>query len=223
MKKLLSFACAIAVGVALSSSAFADITNNSGAGFLIPDNDPNGFSTDIVIGANETISDVSITLFGAGHTWIGDLVVTVSNGSTSADLLFRPGQVGGAGSGDSSNLGVPPDVPGGQIPAGADYTFADGGADLWAAVAALGGTEFLPSGTYGATTVDGVPVSLAALFGGQSTAGTWTLTISDNAGGDLGGIDGWGISFISTPAIPEPGSLALLSVLGVACVVRRRR
>jgi hypothetical protein len=222
MKKLLSFACAIAVGVALSSSAFADITDNTGAGFVFPDNDPNGFSTDIVIGANETISDVSITLFGAGHTWIGDLVVTVSNGSTSADLMFRPGQVGGVGAGDSSNLGLPPEVSG-QIPAGTDYTFADGGADLWAAVAALGGTEFLASGTYGATTVDGAPVSLAALFGGQSTAGTWTLTISDNAAGDLGAIDGWGISFVSTAAIPEPGSLALLSVLGVACVVRRRR
>ena len=216
MKKLLSFACAIAVGVALTSTSFADFSDNSGAGFLIPDNDELGISSDISIGIDETISDVSITLFDTTHTWVGDLVVTISNGTTTADLMFRTGNDNPAagGFGDSDNLL-------------GDYTFADGGQNLWAFVDG-GVNQDIPSGeTWEASTTGpigvGTSVDLSALFGGSSTAATWTLFVSDNAGGDTGDVGSWGISFVSSAAIPEPGSLALLSVLGVACVVRRRR
>jgi hypothetical protein len=214
MKKILSFACAIAVGVALCSSALADITDNSGAGFSIPDNDPAGVSSSITIAGNEVISNLEVTLFGAAHTWVGDLVVTISNGTTTADLMRRTGNPdpSSGGFGDSDDLG-------------GDYTFADGEANLWTWVD--GNTGVIPSGRWEASTTGpvgvGTPVDLSALFGGQSTLGTWTLAISDNAGGDIGDIQGWGISFTSSAAIPEPGSLALLGVMGVACIIRRRR
>lgn len=211
MKKCLTLA--IAVACCVSATALrADITDNSGAGFTIPDlvgGVPGQDSSSIVIGANEIISDVEVTLFGASHTWIGDLNVTISNGSTTADLLIRTGRTGGTGSGDSSNIG-------------ADYTFSDDGGDFWAAAAGAGGDDVIAGGDYFATTTDGAPVSLASLFAGQSTAGTWTLTISDNAGGDTGAINGWGITLTST-AIPEPGMIGLLSVAGLGLVARRRR
>lgn len=210
MKKLLSFACAAILGVALCTSSVADVVDNSGGGFGFPDNDPAGASSTITIGANEIITDVDVTLRGADHTWVGDMNVSLTSpGGTTADIMVRTGRTGGVGSGDSSDLG-------------GDYTFSDGGADWWAAAAAAGGADVIASGTYGATTVDGALVSLAAAFAGESTAGTWTLTISDNAAGDLGDIDGWGLS-ITSAVIPEPGSLALLGIMGVACVVRRRR
>ncbi|MDG1808699.1 MAG: PEP-CTERM sorting domain-containing protein, partial [Pirellulaceae bacterium] len=78
-------------------------------------------------------------------------------------------------------------------------------------------------GTYAPSGVADAPVSLAGSFGGASTQGTWTLFMSDAAQGDIGSITGWGISFSSGAAIPEPGSLALLGAMGLACIVRRRR
>lgn len=215
MKKLLSFAGALALGFALCTSSFADIVDNSGAGFAIPDNDPAGTTSVINIAADECITDVAVTLFATDHTWIGDMTVTITSPSgTTADLMVRVGDTTG-GAGDSSDLG-------------GDYTFADGGADLWAAAGAAGGADVIASGTYAATgigdagTGTGTPVSLAALFAGEKTAGAWTLFASDGAGGDLGNVGSWGLNITST-AVPEPGSLVLLGAMGVACIVRRRR
>lgn len=215
MKKLLSYAGAVALAFAFCTSGVADIVDNSGAGFAIPDNDAAGMTSVINIGANECITDVEITLFGTNHTWIGDLVIQVTspNGST-ADLAVRVGDTTG-GSGDSSDLG-------------GDYTFTDAGGDLWAAANAGANGDVIAPGPYTATgigdaaTGTGTPVSLAGLFGGEKTAGAWTLFIQDNAAGDTGDIAGWGLNITST-AIPEPGSLVLLGAMGVACAVRRRR
>ena len=65
--------------------------------------------------------------------------------------MFRTGQLGGVGAGDSSDLG-------------GDYTFVNfaDGADWWAAANAAGGADVIAPGTYGATGVDGVAVALEA-------------------------------------------------------------
>ncbi len=210
MKKILSCAIATAFSMAMISPSLADLIDNSGPGFSIPDNDPAGASSSIVIGANEIISDVDVTLFGADHTWVGDLVATIEHvdTATGATLFFRTGQIG-ISSGDSSNLS-------------GNYTFSDGGADWWAEAAARTGGEALTPGTYAASGFENAAVSLAAIFSGQSTAGTWTLTISDNSQDDFGLIAGWGLSFTSTP-IPEPGTFGVLTFAGVGLLVRRRR
>ena len=209
MKRYFTVTSAIAVGLMMASASIADITDNSGAGFSIPDNDPAGITSAIVISADETINDVSVTLFGATHSWVGDVTATVSNGTTTADLMVRVGDPGGT-SGDSSTLD-------------GNYTFADGGDDFWTAADNAGFGSPIPVGTYAPSGVADAPVSLAGSFGGASTQGTWTLFMSDAAQGDIGSITGWGISCSSGAAIPEPGSLALLGAMGLACIVRRRR
>ena len=209
MRRYFTVMGALTAGLLMASGAVADITDNSGAGFSIPDNSPAGITSDISIGADETITDVSVTLFGAQHSWVGDLTATITNGTETAALFVRVGDPGGT-SGDSSTLD-------------GDYTFADGGDDLWAAADAAGFGVAIPVGTYAPSGVADAPVSLAGTFGGVSTQGTWTLFMSDAAQGDTGSITGWGISFSSGAAIPEPGSLALLGAMGLACIVRRRR
>ena len=225
MKKLLSFACAIAVGAALSSMTYADVVNNNATFIDIPDNDPNGVSSDInFFGTNEIVDgDIEITLFDANHTWVGDLIVTIGNTqSGSIDLMYRTG----GGNGDSSDLGD-------------DYTFVsfqnlnppdngafDPGGNWWGAANLAGSADVIPGGNaihYGATGENNVASDLAAFFAGDSTDDTWTLFISDNAGDDTGFIaGGWGIAITSSP-IPEPGTFTVLGVLGAVCVFRRQR
>lgn len=194
----------------MASASFADITDNSGAGFNIPDNDPAGIFSTINIAADETITDVTVTLFGLDHTWVGDVTAeVVHDGATKAVLFERIGDPGGT-SGDSSAFQ-------------GDYTFVDTGADLWAEADAAGFGEVIPPGFYAPSGLAGVPVSLAGTFAGESTLGDWTLFMNDVASGDTGSITGWGISFSFGAAVPEPGSLAILGAMGLACVIRRRR
>ena len=211
MKRLLKGTSAIAIGLMMVGASFADITDNTGGGFAIPDNDPAGIFSTINIGADETITDVTVTLFGLSHTWVGDVTAEIiHDGATTAVLFERVGDTGGT-SGDSSAFG------------GGDYTFADGGDDLWAAADAAGFGEPIAAGTYAPSGQFNTPVSLAGTFAGESTSGSWTLFMNDVANGDEGSITGWGISFSSSAAIPEPGSFALLGALGLGCVIRRRR
>jgi subtilisin-like proprotein convertase family protein len=204
---------AIAVFAMFGASTLnGDVVDNTGAGFSIPDGVIAGASSSINIATNETINgNVELTIRGFTHTWVGDIVATLTGPGGSATILFRTGEPG-AGFGDSSNLnGV--------------YTFSDDGANIWA-VANSGNSLFdIPSGDYQASSTGpigvGSPVLLNPVFFGDSTAGTWTLTISDRVAGDVGAITGWGISLQSF-AIPEPG-FALFGLTGLGLVVRRRR
>jgi hypothetical protein len=204
---------AIAILAMMAGSVLnADVVDNSGAGFSIPDDDLVGASSSINIGANETINgNVELTIRGFTHTWIGDLVATLSGPGGSATILFRTGEPAG-GFGDSSNLD-------------GTYVFSDDGANIWAAAGGLGDGQAVPSGDYQASTTGainvGTPVLLNPIFFGDTTAGTWTLTISDRAGGDIGAIAGWGIA-VQSFAIPEPG-FALFGLMGLGLVIRRRR
>jgi subtilisin-like proprotein convertase family protein len=61
-----------------------------------------------------------------------------------------------------------------------------------------------------------------ANFIGESITGTWTLQGTDSVGGDIGTVGGWAMN-ITTNAIPEPGSILLLSAFGLVGLVRRHR
>lgn len=188
---------AASAGLALAASALAGNSYN-GTGFAIPDNAPAGANSVINVADSFSIANVSVTLNNLTHTWAGDLIATLSNGATTVTLVNRPGQVGGAGFGSSSDFG-------------GNYTFADGGADLSANLGG-GGTFVIPSGTY-------APVGALSAFNGQNSAGAWTLNISDNAGGDLGNLGSWTLNLT---AVPTPGAAALLGLAGVAGLRRRR-
>lgn len=179
---------------ALAGTAAAQTFN--GAGFTIPDNNPAGNSSSIVIGSGGNVLDLTVTMLGATHTWVGDLTISLSNGSSTVNLAARPGFTG-TGFGFSWNLA-------------GDYTFADGAAQTWQSIGVQTTAFNLPSGTY-------APAEALSTFNGGSLVGTWTLRIVDSAGGDTGGIQGWTLT-----NVPAPSALALLGLGGVVAGRRRR-
>lgn len=197
-------ALALASIVAIAGSASANVY--VGTGGAIPDNNPGGIVSTIVVGDSFQITDLSFAIVGLTHTWAGDLVATVTHvdSGISIDLFNRVGRVN-TGFGDSSDFG-------------GTYVFGDGEAgDLWAAAAAAGGTAIIPGGGYRTTGANSSAfTSILALFAGVNVSGTWQLKISDLAAGDTGGFEGWEIR-----AVPAPGALALLGLAGLAG--RRRR
>lgn len=198
-----NFILSLAILPLAIGTASADIVD-SGSGFTIPDNGSN--SSVINIAANETITDVTVTLEGLQHTWMGDLQATLTGPGGSIDLFWS---VGG-GIGDSSDFD-------------GDYTFTDAGpGDLWAVAASLTAAQAVPSGAYFATDGSDIVQSFATAFGGTSTAGAWTLQIADVNTGDTGSVSGWTLS-ITSNVIPEPASLGLLGVAGLGLAFYRRR
>lgn len=199
----------------LATDLSAGIITGSETGFNIPDNDTRGITSNIIfITENETVTDVEVTLSGFNHTFAGDVTATISNGTVTSSLVTRVGP---------STFGYSSDYNG-------DYTFSSDGGDLWSA-ANIGTGQVIPVGDYKPTGVNDSAVSLSSDFSGQSSAGTWTLFMSDAAEEDTGAIIGWSIQLTTSggtggasASVPEPGSMTVFAVgIGVACVIRRRR
>jgi subtilisin-like proprotein convertase family protein len=126
----------------------------------IPDfNVTPGIATSTVTIADPTIINSLFVRIGLTHTFVGDLIITLSDGTTSVVLSDR------AGVGTDLN-GV--------------YRFADA-----ASIAFGTGASPLAEGDY---RTGGTAPGLLSAFNGSSAAATWTLTISDNAGIDVGTI-----------------------------------
>lgn len=203
MKKVLVISLAV-----IASASFADTW--FGGGGAIPDNDSAGMN--FVINGTSGVSSINqITLLGATHTWAGDLIAKITNpDGVTVDLFNRIGRVNNSGFGTSSDLG-------------GDYGFTTGGANIWTAAA----SSPIPGGVYAASTnLEGPDVassysetSFASLA--TSTVGNWTLNISDNAGGDVGSIQGWSIDY--TSSVPEPTSMILLGMGGLALLRKRSK
>lgn len=151
-------------------------------------------------GYDEIFGMVDITL-DISHTWVGDLIVTLQGPNGHIATIFdRPGvpEVSTVGNGDNLD-GV--------------YVFEDLQPQL--PEVSAGPNATITPGTYGTS-------GPGFLFGfdGSIKTGVWTLTISDNAGGDTGTLRGWSITM--TNNIPSPGAMALLGLGGLAAARRRR-
>jgi len=168
----------------------ATITNNdSAAASPYPSNIA-------VTGLNGNITDVSVTLHGISHTWVGDLnlLLVAPNGQTVA-LLRRLGR-NGSGFGSSVNF------------SNADITFSASAGGTIPLIDPIPSGTYLPSGTD--TTNSPAPAPAGpysndlTTFNGTASGqnGNWQLFLSDHAGGDTGSIaGGWTLNISdSVPA-----------------------
>ncbi len=199
------------------------IAPNETLPLAIPDSTPAGITSTITVGQAITLTDLQVAV-QIDHTWVGDLAISLTSPlGTTVSLLDRPGVPASSFGCSNDNM---------------DVVFSDA-ASVVPETSCPGTTPWL-SGPV-------LPVSALSAFDGQSTLGTWTLTVSDNAGGDTGQIVNWsliptpglqGICTVcaagggpgpGTPAIDLPttatwGKLALgLLVLGFGVIGLRRR
>ena len=159
------------------SSFSSSFSSTDAFPLAIPDASSVGVSSTIVIPAGSgTVSNLAVRV-GINHTWVGDVVFGLDNGTTFVTLVAFIGDSTGTSVGDSSNFQ-------GQ------YTFLDTGADIWAAAATGDSTFNIPPGTYRpADELTGaLPSPSLAAFDGAPLEGTWTLFAADFGAADLGTI-----------------------------------
>jgi subtilisin-like proprotein convertase family protein len=179
--------------VSISPGSAAYSPNSADVPKAIPDNDPAGVSSTLSIPGAGTIQDVNVRV-GITHTWVGDLKIQLqSPAGTIVVLADRPG---GVANGADNLTG----------------TVFDDEADT-----ALGaaGTAAPYTGSFKPQNAGG-PQQLLSSFDGQSTTGTWTLTVSDLANRDTGTLQSWGLDlpvadcdFVPPPAPGQPSGLTL--------------
>lgn len=170
MSQLISNTRSTAVGVAIATTSEAQVSTFFGGGGDIPDG-RGSFQDDIIITDDFRVTDITVTLKGLVHTWVGDLVVRLRHLETETviDLFMRPGQPHFSSSGYSNDLN-------------GDYSFNENYTCNFEAVA--GQHTVIPSGDYASKG------SLSA-FHGLNANGTWRLTINDCSAGDSGSLGSW--------------------------------
>jgi hypothetical protein len=139
----------------------------------------------------ETILDANLQI-SATHSWVGDLTFALDNVSVNATVVDRAGV-------PASTFGCSGDnIPGVFV----DDEGTDGSWENSCSTS----TPAYPAGArlVGGGTPD---TSLMSIFDGFSTAGTWTVNVSDGAGGDTGTFDGFCLEFVipgGATATPTP-------------------
>jgi subtilisin-like proprotein convertase family protein len=209
-----AFAAAL-TATAMSSAIAGVYTTNVGG--TIPDNNTAGIASTITVTDTDVISSFDfLTIHGLTHSFIGDLVITLSHNGTTVDIMDRVGRNNGTQIGDSSDLS-------------GDYTFRLVGSNLNAAAASAGGTTVLSTAvdyaTWTNTPNGGSSDAVGSLsnFPGQTVAGAWTLTVRDLETLDTGSFAGFTFGTHSRNSeVPVPGSLALLG-LGLFGLLARRK
>ena len=212
----LSRAAAFVFLVLTNSIVFGDMIGMGGGG-SIPDNNVNGVASTISFANSETITNMTLTInFGpivpniSGHTYVGDLIATLTGPNGTMTVFDRVGYPA-TNFGDSSNLS-------------GSYSWSDSGGSFSAAAAAVGNNVAVANGNYRAQNGSDGFLSFQTAFAGTNTAGDWTLRISDRAQTDVGGFVGWTLNIQSFAAIPEPSSAILLtSLFGIAGLMNSRR
>jgi subtilisin-like proprotein convertase family protein len=208
-----------------SVPAFALTAIIAGPGFDIPDNDPAGASGTITVVPGSTFGDpvppggaiaTSVeVLIAIDHTYVGDLIYTLTSPTgQTITLANRPGApVPFDPFGDASDLSS-------EFPIGFSDRSQFEAENMGLDCADPFGDAVVRRDCIGAFDPD-EPLSLLA---GINMLGDWTLTISDNAGADIGSVQWWVIEF--DYVIPLPAAVwlfgsasAMLMALGV---VRRR-
>ena len=155
----------------------------------IPDGDPGGVTTAISVGESRIVVDIDVYV-EIQHTWVGDLVVTLSHDGTTVTLLNRPGEPETPGGCDANltcekrvYLGDECDVPIQCSPDDCGTCFPAGQVEDRAYI----------------------PAEPLSSFDGHDVYGDWELNVADLNGGDAGEICSWGIVVVGAGPVPaEP-------------------
>jgi subtilisin-like proprotein convertase family protein len=180
-KKLDAYDGAVPPGGTINAgggSGGAPIDEVSTPNVAIPDNLPAGVSDVIVVADSVTMADVNVDLV-VNHTWVGDLIVTLTHGADSVVLVDRPGVPASTFGCDQNNYDIILDDQG-----------TGGGIETLCALTMTSPPNYVPNNPL-------------AAFNGDDSAGPWTITVSDNAGADLGTLVQWSLH-ITPAATGEP-------------------
>jgi hypothetical protein len=193
---------AIVVFIPRPAQALVTTFTGSGSGFSIPDNNPTGAFSDIVVADNFLINNITVGLNSLTHPWIGDLIATLTHidTNTTVDLFNRVGRTTtGLGDGDGSNLS-------------GSYNFNDAfTGDLWSVAISGGGSFDIPGGDYFPTGAgSSAKVPMLTTISGLPSNGTWRLKISDKGSGDTGTLGSWSLNLQGSSPASVPGPLPLL-------------
>lgn len=167
--------------VGITAETCTEYCNNTSA--AIPDADATGITQDINIPVAGTIIDIDFSA-DISHTYVGDLIITLSHAGTTITIIDRPGFPSSTYGCGNNNI---------------DCTFDDESVN--------GTVENVCNGTNPAYSGDYEPEQALSVFDGLDQAGIWTITVSDNEGQDTGTLDEWCLD-ITTSA----GTVSCLSM-----------
>ena len=198
MKLLKRAQAVLALGV-LSLAASADATTYNGSfATPVPDNDPGGFTSTISIADTGIISGLTVGVV-MDHTWVGDLIMTLTApDGTVINLMDRPGVPG-------TTVGTNLDITG--------IVFDD--------AATLAAEDIMADTDPVGLTVS--PDDMLSTLIGSSITGDWVLFMSDNAALDTNTVaPTWSLN-VDVGQVPVPAAVWLmLSALGGLRLMRRR-
>ncbi len=166
----------------------AVVTYTSAPNVAIPDNSAAGVTDTINIPDSFTVLDINLVL-SATHTWLGDLIFTMTSPASTVVVPFdRPGYTGSGFGCSGDNL------PG--IILDDEATTPGTPVETSCANANPG---YTPGGAY-------TPNNPLSAFDGESATGTWMLNVSDKALGDTGVLQQWQLVVVTetTTITPTP-------------------
>jgi hypothetical protein len=157
-----------------STAVFSPPVDQCSAPFVtIPDNNNSGVSDDIVVSPGLSISDLNISL-DISHTYVNDLVVTLEHVETGTTITLIDRITRDNGSACPRN--------------NIDAILDDEGArDV--------GTECPNQTPTVLSPPSFIPEEALSAFDGESTSGTWRLTVSDRVSADVGSLNEWCVDF----------------------------
>lgn len=159
---------------------------------LIPDNDASGLTWHVFVTESFTVADVDVIL-SIAHPRVGDLCVAIEHGSTTVNVIQRPGAAGSCQAGppfgctgdDYVDLVLDDEGTGGPIEAACG-----------AAPAATSPPSYVPSEPLGA-------------FEGMDSQGFWTFHVWDRAAGNVGQLNGVAVRLTRANAVEAAPALAI--------------
>lgn len=202
------FASAIALLFAMTQGVGATTISNIGSITINDNTIATPYPSNInVSGLTGTITDLNVTISGLTHTFPADIDMLLV-GPGGQKIIFMS-DVGGATPVSNITLTLDDEagllLPVTPLSTGTFRPNNVGNGDTFPAPA--------PAGPYGALLSD---------FDGTNPNGTWSLYVLDDFAIDIGTIaNGWSLDISTAAAVPEPGSLMLLS-LGFAGLAARR-